>query len=106
MTVVYYPKLVVMNTILSLYISGYHRYHLLYVDLYTVLYIGYLVRCVGQRCGTFPYCILVLITYVVDIESLNKPRNKLLLKLNMTAVFKMFNCGDTRGLWTYVLHVV
>ena len=34
--VVYYPKLVVMNTIMSLCVSGYHRYHLLYVDLYTV----------------------------------------------------------------------
>ena len=31
--VVYYPKLVVMNTTLSLCVSGYHRYHLLYVDL-------------------------------------------------------------------------
>jgi len=34
--VVYCPKLVVMNTIMSLCVSGYHRYHLLYVDLYTV----------------------------------------------------------------------
>ena len=59
--VVYYPKLVVMNTILSLCVSGYHRYHLLYVDIYTVLYIGYLVRCVGQRFGMFPCCILVLV---------------------------------------------
>ena len=31
---------VVMNTTLSLGVSGYHRYHLLYVDLYAV-YIGY-----------------------------------------------------------------
>ena len=34
--VVYCPKLVVMNTIVSLCVSGYHRYHLLYVDLYSV----------------------------------------------------------------------
>ena len=32
--VVYYPTLVVMNTTLSLCVSGYHRYHLLYVDLF------------------------------------------------------------------------
>jgi len=45
-----------MNTKLSLCVSGYHRYHLLYVDLYAV-YIGYPVLCVGQRLG----CILVLV---------------------------------------------
>jgi len=36
MAVVYYPKLVVINTILSLCVSGYHRYHLLYADLYAI----------------------------------------------------------------------
>ena len=58
--VVYCPKIVVMNTIVSLCVSGYHWYHLLYVDLHTG-YIGYLMHFVGQRCGMFPCCILVLV---------------------------------------------
>ena len=53
-------QVVVMNTILSLCVSGYHRYHLLYVDLYAI-YIGYPVPCAGQRFGTFSCCILVLV---------------------------------------------
>ena len=43
--VVYCPKLVVTNTIMTLCVSGYHRYHLLYVDLYTV-YIQFIL-CVA-----------------------------------------------------------
>ena len=41
---------VVMITIMSLCIPGYHWYHLLYSDLYTV-YISYLLRCVGAKLG-------------------------------------------------------
>ena len=41
-------QVVVMNTILSLCVSVYNRYHLLYVDLYAV-YIGYSVPCVRNR---------------------------------------------------------
>ena len=50
------------NVTVHLWISQfvYHWYHLLYVGLYTIC-ISYLVRCIGQRCGVFPCCILVIV---------------------------------------------
>ena len=65
MAVVYCPKLAVYehyNVTVYHWVSQfvYHWYDLLYVDLCTV-YICYLVRCLGQRCGVSPCCILVLV---------------------------------------------